>query len=118
MYKRHILGKLGEKIAERYLQENNYKIIEKNFECRQGEIDIIARQKDQIVFVEVKTRTNRKYGNPIEAVTNLKLKHIMRTIKYYLYIKKLENQFITIDVIEIYEKNKKFFVHHIKDIIN
>ena len=58
------LGKLGEKIAEKYLIKNKYTIIEKNFYSKQGEIDIIAEEKDtrEIVFIEVKTRTNSKYG--------------------------------------------------------
>jgi len=65
------LGKLGEKIAEKYLIKNKYTIIEKNFYSKQGEIDIIAEEKDtrEIVFIEVKTRTNSKYGRPKDAVT-------------------------------------------------
>lgn len=119
MYQRHIIGRSGEDIAEKYLIQNNYQIIEKNFSCRQGEIDIIAKDKNEIVFIEVKTRTNKNYGNPIDAVTYYKQNHIIRTIEYYIYIKKLANAFIRIDVIEIYQKTKDAYrIHHVKSAIS
>lgn len=116
MYKRHIIGQKGEDITEKYLLENNYEIIERNFSCRQGEIDVIAKDKDEIVFIEVKTRTNKNYGEPVEAITYYKRKHIIKTIKYYLYINKLENAFVRIDAIEIYIQKNKTIINHIKNI--
>ena len=118
MYKRHIIGKIGEDIAESYLIKNNYEIIERNFSCRQGEIDIIAKYKNEIVFIEVKTRSNNKYGNPIDAVTYFKKDHMLKSIQYYLFSKKLENCFIRIDIIEVYKKGYRFFINHIKNAIN
>ena len=53
MYQRHILGKTGEDIATQYLIQKGYKIVERNFYCRQGEIDIIAKDKNELVFIEV-----------------------------------------------------------------
>lgn len=117
MYQRHEIGKIGEDVAMQYLEEKGYKIVERNFECKQGEIDIIAKDDKQkeMVFIEVKTRTNRNYGEPIEAVTYYKQKHIIKSIEYYLHIKKLEKAFIRIDVIEVYHKGEnKYHVHHIK----
>lgn len=107
MYKRHIIGKEGEDEAEKYLVKNNYEIINRNFQCRQGEIDIIAKDNktNEYVFIEVKTRTSFKHGKPIEAVTEHKQKHIVYATKYYIYINKLENQYIRFDIITIY-KNK------------
>lgn len=110
-------GKIGEDLACKYLQNNGYNIIERNFEARQGEIDIIAIDKKELVFIEVKTRTNTNYGKPIEAVNNNKQKHIIKTVEYYLYSRKLENQFVRIDVIEIYLYNNKYKVNHIKQIL-
>ena len=52
------LGRIGENLASEYLEKQGYLILERNFACRQGEIDIIAREKDEIVFVEVKTRSS------------------------------------------------------------
>lgn len=117
MYIRHETGKLGEDLACKYLQNNGYKIIERNFEARQGEIDIIAIDKNELVFIEVKTRTTLRYGNPIEAVNENKQKHLIKTIKYYLYSRHLEEEFIRVDVIEIYLYKHRYKVNHIKQII-
>lgn len=117
MYYKQETGKSGEEIASNYLEKQGYKILERNFSCNQGEIDIIAKDKEEIVFIEVKTRTNKKYGEGAEAVNINKQKHLLRAIKYYIYIKKYENNFIRIDVIEIYIKNKEVKINHIKQAI-
>lgn len=118
MYERHIIGKEGEDIATQFLLKQNYKIVERNFECKQGEIDIIAIDKNEVVFVEVKTRTSEKYGKPVDAVNENKKKHFVRAIKYYIYKNKLENAFIRIDVIEIYIRDNKYYINHIKKAID
>lgn len=118
MYKNQTIGKQGENIATKYLIQNNYKILERNFNCCFGEIDIIAKDKNEYVFIEVKTRTSKQYGNPVDAVTNIKQRHIWKSTKYYVYIKKLENAYIRFDVIEILKKENKFYLHHIKNAIN
>ena len=114
MYINKETGKLGEDIAVNYLKQNRYTILDRNFECRQGEIDIIALDKKEIVFIEVKTRTSNKYGTPSEAVNKIKQKHMLQTIKYYLYIRNLSDEFIRIDVIEVYINNNVYKVNHIK----
>ena len=90
---------------------------ERNFVARQGEIDIIAKDKNEIVFIEVKSRTNFLYGKPVEAVNRLKQKHLKSVINYYLYRNKLENNFVRIDIIEVYIKNGYFKINHIKKVI-
>lgn len=117
MYQRHETGKVGEDIATTYLQQIGYEIIQRNFECKQGEIDIIAKDKDEIVFVEVKTRASALYGEPKDAVDRIKKKHIYRSAEFYIYIKHLENHPVRMDVIEVYKKQGKFKVHHIKNAI-
>ncbi len=72
--KNKILGNLGETIAENYLKKSGYNIVCKNFRCSIGEIDIIALNKNSLIFVEVKTRTSTKFGYPKEAVTYHKKK--------------------------------------------
>lgn len=91
--------------------------MERNFNCNLGEIDIITLDKNEIVFVEVKTRSNLNYGFASEAVNQIKKKHLINTIKYYLHIRNLENEFIRIDVIEVYIKKSRTYVHHIKQAI-
>lgn len=117
MYQSHQLGKDGEKEAEEYLLKKGYKILDRNFFCRRGEIDIVAIDKLEIVFIEVKTRTGNKYGLPSESVTENKIKKILKTAEFYLYIKRLENKYIRIDVIEVYANREKNRINHIKQVI-
>ena len=117
MYKRHILGENGEKAAKEYLERNGYTILETNFQCRQGEIDIIAMDKDYIVFVEIKSRTSNEYGLPSESVTERKIKHILKTASYYLYLHHLENVNTRIDVIEVYVRKENYKINHLKQVL-
>mgnify|MGYP000000691801 FL=1 len=119
MYFKKVIGKSGEKIACEYLKLNNYKIMERNYSCYQGEIDIIAKdcKKNELVFIEVKTRTNKLYGRPIDAIDKNKKRHIYNSCKYYLYKNRITNCFIRIDAIEIYFVENKSIVNHIKQII-
>ena len=78
-------GNTGEDIATEYLKKQGYIILERNFYCKQGEIDIIAKDKNEVVFVEVKSRSDVGYGLPSEAVTKQKIKHLCRTARYFLY---------------------------------
>lgn len=116
MYQRHETGKIGEDLSVEYLIHKGYNIIERNFECRQGEIDIIAKDKEELVFFEVKTRHNDLFGKAVEAVDNLKQKHIWSAAKYYLYSNNLMNSFVRFDVIEVYVKNSKVFINQIRNI--
>ena len=118
MYFRREIGVWGEKLACEYLKKNHYDIIERNFSCRQGEIDIIAidKKKQEMVFLEVKTRSNLKYGNPAEAVNEQKQRHIKQVMKYYLYKNYIKNMAIRVDVIEVYLQKQNYKINHIKQI--
>ena len=72
MYLRHILGRKGEDVVVDYLKNINYNILDRNFSCKQGEIDVIALDGNYVVFVEIKSRTSTEYGLPSEAVTKNK----------------------------------------------
>lgn len=112
------IGQLGEKLAKKFLEERGYNIICQNFRGRQGEIDIIAKDKDEtIVFVEVKTRTSLIFGSPAEAVGETKIEHIMKTAKYFLYRNKMNNKSIRFDVIEVFICKGRYRVNHIKQIM-
>ena len=112
------LGRFGEEKAISYLENQNCEIVARNFLCNQGEIDIIAKDKNEIVFCEVKTRNSFKYGNPVDAVDNYKQKHIWNAAKYYLYSNGLMNKFIRFDVLEVYIKENKVFINQIKNIFD
>ena len=111
------LGNIGEQIAIKYLEKQNYKILKRNFYCKQGEIDIIVKDKQEIVFIEVKTRSNINFGQPSEAVNKIKQKHMYKAAQYFLYKTNCINNFSRFDVIEVLIKNGKFNVNHIKQII-
>lgn len=117
MYIRHELGKKGEDIAVEFLEKQNYNILDRNFICRQGEIDVIALDRNYVVFVEIKSRTSTEFGLPSEAVTKTKLKHMVKSAEYYLFVRNLENANTRFDVIEVYVKDGKYFINHIKQII-
>ncbi|MEJ2689334.1 MAG: YraN family protein [Deltaproteobacteria bacterium] len=78
------LGLQGEEAAVRYLQARGYKILERNFRCRAGEVDIIAEEKGDLVFVEVKARSSNRFGDPAEAVTSRKQGQISKAALCYL----------------------------------
>lgn len=83
------IGTAYEEQAVLFLQQKGYYIVEKNFRCRQGEIDIVARDGQYLVFVEVKYRKASANGLPEEAVDRRKQQKIIRTAQYYLYQKNL-----------------------------
>lgn len=109
------LGKKGEIEAQKYLKKLEYCILSRNFKCAYGEIDIIAKDKEELIFIEVKTRCSKKYGEAREAVDKIKKKHIKKAATYYIYENGLENKFIRFDVIEVYLKDNKFHIKHIKN---
>ena len=95
------LGKKGEELAAFYLKSQGYQIIEKNFKKRYGEIDLIALEKDTLVFIEVKTRWSKKFGPPEEAVTPRKLKSIIKTAQYYKMLYPELPEAMRIDVVAV-----------------
>ena len=117
MYHAQEIGKIGEDKAAKYLEQKGYIILERNFSCKLGEIDIIALEKQEIVFIEIKSRLNKMYGPPAEAVNKQKLKHIYKTAQYYLYSRGLLNERCRIDVIEVYMQNNNFKINHLKQVI-
>ena len=115
------LGDLGEKIAQKYLKTKGYEIIELNYRKRQGEIDLIGKLNDSLVFFEIKTRRllSGKYGLPEESVSYFKQKKILKTAEFFLYEKgydPLETnwQFDILTIIVNIEK-KKAVVRHINN---
>nr|WP_300094599.1 YraN family protein [Sedimentibacter sp.] len=96
-----------EKIAEKYLLENNFNIKIKNFFCRLGEIDIIAEKDGITHFIEVKGRINTKHGYPREAVTPYKQKRIISAAKYYMMKNGSVDIFCQFDVVEIIQEENR-----------
>ena len=117
MNTKQMTGNAGEREATKYLSNLGYEILCNNFRCIQGEIDIIAKDQKELVFIEVKTRRSTRYGEAREAVDEKKQKHIKNAIRYYLYKNNLENEFVRIDVIEVYIQKRLRIIKHIKEAI-
>ena len=99
------------------LLKKEYEILEKNFRTKRGEIDIIAKKNNCIIFVEVKTRTSLKFGTPAMAVNSTKKKHIKSVDKTFLYLHRLYDCDIRFDVIEVFISDGKCKINHIEGIM-
>ncbi len=95
------IGVFGEECAAKYLKKRKYKIVTRNFKTIFGEVDIIARNRNEIVFVEVKTRSTKSFASPAEFVDNEKISRIIRVAEFFMkhYKCKLSPR---IDVVEVY----------------
>jgi putative endonuclease len=98
---RQIVGNRGERLGEHYLQQQGYKIVERNVRSPFGEIDLVARHGQVLVFVEVKTRKNLAFGYPEEGVGKRKQERLIRLASWYLARKQIENEQIRFDVLSI-----------------
>jgi putative endonuclease len=97
----HQQGQLGEERAVEHLRACGYSVIERNFRCRVGEIDIVARDGDTLVFVEVRTRTNSRRGTALEAVTPAKQRRVARVAEDYLTMRRRHAAVCRFDVVGI-----------------
>lgn len=105
--KRITLGKKGEDFAADFLTQKGYKIKERNYKSALGEIDIIAMSGVTTVFIEVKTRSSLKFGQPFEAVTKKKQHQISKTALYYMSKMKISETAARFDVVSIISRGEK-----------
>ncbi len=112
------IGKKGEALAKRFLEEKEFEIIETNYQKRSGEIDIIAKDPkyNEYVFVEVKTRQNQSFGYPEEAVGEKKVEKIIETAEQWFDEKEMESPEWRIDIISIDWSEKDPKIEHIQNI--
>ena len=81
--KRRDTGILGEKLAKGFLKKQGYRIKETNYRCPEGEIDIVAKHKDHLVFIEVRTKTGLEFGSPEESITPTKMGRLRAVASHY-----------------------------------
>ena len=112
---RQLFGRDGERLAERYLQQKGYKIVERNYRCRGGEVDLIVLDHKVIVFVEVKTRADHQFGNPLEAVESRKQRKMIQAAEFFLNEKGLHNREARFDVVGISWSGPQPAVEHIEN---
>jgi putative endonuclease len=111
------LGSKGEKLAAKFLKRKGYRIVHRNYRCRLGEIDIIAKQDDTIIFVEVRTKQTDEFGAPQYSITAAKKGHISKVALWYIKENKLINQSCRFDVVAITfsENSRKPDIEHIEN---
>lgn len=109
-----VVGKSGEDLAKEYLISNGYRILLTNYRNKIGEIDIIAMDKDILVFVEVKTRTSISYGYAFEAVDYRKQRKIINTSMVYIKYHNIFDTQLRYDIIEVY-KTKNIKINHLEN---
>ena len=98
---RNWLGSHGEQAAARYLCDQGYTIVDRNWRCEFGEVDVIARTSQEIVFVEVRTRTSTQYGSPEESMTQAKAERLLLTAQAYLQEQSMPESHWRIDMIAV-----------------
>jgi putative endonuclease len=120
MIERQELGKLGEKLAKQYLESKNYQIIDQNYKNYFGEIDLIAKEGNFFVFVEVKTRLKNTFGRPEESITRQKQKKLIRISGQYLLENKIDPENYRIDsiAIEVDEISHQAKIRHLKNAVS
>ena len=113
---RRTIGERGEAAAIRFLEKKGYRILDKNYRCKSGEIDIVARDKDSIAFVEVKTRTSIEFGLPEESLSWRKKVHLTKVALNYLSHRSIKGVNCRFDVVSVLMKGENnHSIHLIKD---
>lgn len=108
------LGRVGELEAIEFLIQNGFQILATNWRFRRDEVDVICQNNEYLVFVEVKTRSSREFGDPSDAVTNAKMMHLIEAAEEYIVSKNIEKE-TRFDVIEVVVNGNEFNINHIPD---
>lgn len=114
MAKHNELGKLGEELAEGFLKQNGYIILETNWTFQKAEIDIIAQKDNTLAIVEVKTRSSIEFGLPQDFVKPAKIKLLVKAVNEYVISNDL-NVEVRFDIIAISKQGENFKIEHIED---
>ncbi len=109
-------GQLGEDLAAQYLEQQGFRILERNYRFERGEIDIIAEEGNELVFVEVKARRSTVFGAPEDAVTEEKQEQVYAVADGYLFEHDIDNRPCRFDVVAIEYHEKSPDIRHIRDV--
>jgi putative endonuclease len=113
---RQNIGRYGEDRAAIYLQDRGYEIIERNWRSRSGEIDLIARENDRFVFIEVKTRNGSGYGHPFEAITPEKVSRMRRLVADWCATREVRGLKVRLDAISVLISGGRVHIEHLKEV--
>jgi putative endonuclease len=114
--RRHVLGIYGERLAADYLTSIGYEILERNWRCSVGEIDLIARDKARWVFVEVKTRNGAGFGAPFEAITEEKLARLRKLVGEWCRLRQVAGVQVRIDAVSVLIEQGNVKLEHLKQV--
>lgn len=107
-------GKIGEDIALNFLRKKGYEILQTNYTYNHHEIDIVARDNDQLVIVEVKLRSSDAFENPEDAVSRQKIRFLVNAAEAYIFENNFEGE-TRFDVVAIFKNDNKFEIQHFED---
>jgi putative endonuclease len=117
MHPKDVLGREGEQAAVDYLTERGFRILDRNWRCADGEIDIVAVERHAFVVCEVKTRSGTRYGTPLEAISRAKHRRLRRLAVQWLHAHGVRFEQIRIDVVGLlYEGTGGFTIEHIRGV--
>ena len=114
MAQHNLLGKKGEMLASRYLLDKGYAVLHYNWRSGHKEIDIIAKQRNVLVFVEVKSRASERYGNASEAVDDEKIERLLSAANAYIQMYRIDLEY-RFDVITVVGSGEPYRIEHIED---
>ncbi len=110
------LGNRGERKAEKYLRRKGYRILARNFRVKGGELDIVAEKDGEIVFVEVRSRSNGEFMDPVYSIGPKKRESLRRAAQIFLLAKGLDLQPCRFDVITLVGEGRKLQIHHYENV--
>lgn len=114
MAKHNELGKKGEQLAVNYLIKKGYEIVDRNYRFDKAEVDIIARKKDLLSIIEVKTRSSIDFGNPQDFVKPKQIKRLVKAVDEYVTVNGLDVE-VRFDIIAIIKNGKTFDIEHLEN---
>lgn len=116
MIQKQKLGKYGEDVATQFLKDRGYSIVARNWRCSIGEIDVVAKDKSRLVFVEVKTRNGTGYGHPFEAITAAKVARMRKLVAQWCLENGTSGSEVRLDAIAVIVRGGKIGIEHLKQV--
>ena len=116
MAQKQVLGKYGEDLAAQYLNDRGYQIVDRNWRCSTGEIDLVALHHDRYIFVEVKTRNGTGFGHPFEAITSNKVSRMRKLVAQWCIANEKAGVRVRLDAIAVLISGGRVAVEHLKQV--
>ncbi|MBQ8336565.1 MAG: YraN family protein [Bacteroidaceae bacterium] len=114
MAEHNLLGNKGEMLASRYLLDKGFAVLHYNWRSGHKEIDLIARERDTLVFVEVKSRRNEQYGDAADAVTEEKIRRLLTAAESYVMRYRVDSP-VRFDIVTVIGEHEPYKIEHIRD---